>query len=201
MCKCLIRCGLLTLLAVQSAYVLAEDAGKAALATVKLELSGLQNASGNVYVAVYDSDDSWLGEDTVLDKKVVIADAMQGELVLAELQLPPGEYAISVFYDRNHNGELDTNFIGIPKEPIASPAFSAIKPLIKSRLAQTGSQANRKAVNPKRRGADLEAGSSNSCDPAPGYPGYEDPHKLRGLFNNGDRETADETRNTKKGGS
>ena len=29
------------------------------------------------------------------------------------------EAPLSVFYDRNGNGELDTNFIGIPKEPIA----------------------------------------------------------------------------------
>ena len=34
-------------------------------------------------------------------------------------RLPPGEYALSIFYDKNDNGELDTNFIGIPKEPVA----------------------------------------------------------------------------------
>jgi len=31
--------------------------------------------------------------------------------------IPPGEYAISIFHDENDNGKLDTNFIGIPKEP------------------------------------------------------------------------------------
>jgi uncharacterized protein (DUF2141 family) len=30
--------------------------------------------------------------------------------------LPEGEYAISLFHDENENKELDTNFIGIPKE-------------------------------------------------------------------------------------
>ena len=98
---------------------LAETSGDATAGTVKLELSGLQDAAGNVYVSVYDSDDSWLGDDTVLTQKVVIADALQGEVVVTELQLAPGEYAISVFYDSNDNGELDTNFIGIPKEPVA----------------------------------------------------------------------------------
>jgi uncharacterized protein (DUF2141 family) len=33
--------------------------------------------------------------------------------------LQPGEYAFSIFYDSNNNGKLDTNFIGIPKEPLA----------------------------------------------------------------------------------
>ena len=87
--------------------------------TLRVELTGLQQVDGDLYIAVYDSDDTWLGETTVLDQKVVIAEARDGELVSTELQLPPGEYALSIFYDSNANGELDTNFIGIPKEPVA----------------------------------------------------------------------------------
>ena len=33
--------------------------------------------------------------------------------------LAPGEYGIKVFHDVNDNGELDTNWMGIPKEPYA----------------------------------------------------------------------------------
>jgi len=86
---------------------------------LRVELSGLQEVEGNIYIAVYDSDDTWLGDDTVYEQQVVIADARDGELVWAEMHLPPGEYALSIFYDSNDNGELDTNFIGIPKEPVA----------------------------------------------------------------------------------
>lgn len=32
--------------------------------------------------------------------------------------LVPGRYAVQVFYDRNLNGELDKNFMGVPKEPV-----------------------------------------------------------------------------------
>jgi uncharacterized protein (DUF2141 family) len=32
-------------------------------------------------------------------------------------ELPPGTYAVAVFHDANGNGKLDTNFLGIPKEP------------------------------------------------------------------------------------
>jgi uncharacterized protein (DUF2141 family) len=84
-----------------------------------VEVSGLKGAAGNVYIAVYDSDSTWLSEETVLDKKVVIAEALDGDLVRTELQLPLGDYALSVFYDSDDDGELDTNFIGMPKEPIA----------------------------------------------------------------------------------
>ena len=90
-----------------------------ATTSLRLELTGLANVEGNLYIAVYDSVDTWLGEETVFEHQVVIANAREGDLVSTELQLPPGEYALSIFYDSNGNGELDTNFIGIPKEPIA----------------------------------------------------------------------------------
>ena len=105
---------LLSVLLVLHKPVLAQEAG-----TVRIELSGLAEAQGDVYIAVYDSEDTWLGKDTVLQRKVAIAEALDGDLVLAELQLPAGEYALSVFYDINGNGDLDTNWIGIPKEPVA----------------------------------------------------------------------------------
>ena len=84
-----------------------------------VEISGLKNASGDVYIAVYDSDDTWLGDEVFHGTKVSIEEALDGDLVRTELQLPMGAYALTVFYDRDNDGELDTNFIGIPKEPIA----------------------------------------------------------------------------------
>jgi uncharacterized protein (DUF2141 family) len=84
-----------------------------------VEISGLKDSSGNVYIAVYDSDSTWLSDEMVLNQKVDIADALDGDLVRTELLLPLGDYALSVFYDQDGDGELKTNFIGMPKEPIA----------------------------------------------------------------------------------
>lgn len=85
-----------------------------------VELSGLKDATGDVYIAVYNSEEDWLSEDAVFSsEKVAIADALDGELVRTELQLPLDDYALTVFYDADGDGELDTNFIGIPKEPFA----------------------------------------------------------------------------------
>jgi uncharacterized protein (DUF2141 family) len=86
---------------------------------LNLELTGLQDASGDLYIAVYNSKETWLGDDVVMGAKVVIAEALDGEVVRHQFQLPPGEYALSIFHDENDNGKLDTNFIGIPKEPVA----------------------------------------------------------------------------------
>ena len=84
-----------------------------------VEISGLKDSSGHVYIAVYDSDSTWLSDEMVLNQKVDIADALDGDLVRTELLLPLGDYALSVFYDQDGDGELKTNFIGMPKEPIA----------------------------------------------------------------------------------
>ncbi|MCB1690818.1 MAG: DUF2141 domain-containing protein [Halioglobus sp.] len=110
-----VRAAVYLLVGLSSHVALAEEPA----GTVTVEISGMASATGNVFIAVYDSDDTWLGDDVVMSKKVAIADALDGELVRTELQLPPGEYALSVFYDRDDDGELDTNFIGIPKEPVA----------------------------------------------------------------------------------
>ena len=109
----------LSLLLINTAYSVAEEASAANKTALRVEISGLQDAQGTIYIAVYDSDDTWLGEETVLRREVVIADVLAEGLVSAELHLPPGEYALSIYYDSNGNGDLDTNFIGIPKEPVA----------------------------------------------------------------------------------
>jgi uncharacterized protein (DUF2141 family) len=86
---------------------------------VMVEIAGLKDATGDVYIAVYDSDSTWLGDEAVMNKKVVIAESLDGELVRTELQMPLGSYALSAFYDKDNDGEMDTSFIGLPKEPIA----------------------------------------------------------------------------------
>jgi len=62
-----------------------------------VEISGLKDATGNVYIAVYGSDSTWLSDATVLRKKVAISETLEGDLVRTELQLPLGAYALSVF--------------------------------------------------------------------------------------------------------
>jgi uncharacterized protein (DUF2141 family) len=92
---------------------------EAAKSAIQIELSGLADAEGNIFVSAYDSADDWLGDNTVVTSKVAIADALDGDIVRYTLELPPGDYALSIFYDANGNDDLDTNFIGIPKEPVA----------------------------------------------------------------------------------
>ncbi|MDX1733968.1 MAG: DUF2141 domain-containing protein [Halioglobus sp.] len=104
---------------VTGAQAAAVDQPPQAAGILVLEVAGLTQAQGNLFVAVYDSGDTWLGDDAVFVTRVDIQGALDGDFVVHEIRLPPGEYAFTVFYDVNGNGDLDTNFIGIPKEPLA----------------------------------------------------------------------------------
>jgi len=43
---------------------------------------------------------------------------LKGGKVTVDINLPPGEYAISVFHDRDSDEKIKTNLFGIPKDPI-----------------------------------------------------------------------------------
>ena len=81
--------------------------------TVDFEL--VKYKSGKLYVAVYNTEKSFL-KKPILGTIVEVKD---GKATASFKDLIPGEYAVSSFYDKNDNGKLDTNFLGIPKEPTA----------------------------------------------------------------------------------
>ena len=81
---------------------------------LNIEIIGIKQIQGSVLIAVYDDPDTFLSEEVVAgDSFEVLADTM-----MAQMRLPHGEYAISVFHDQNSDGELNTNIFGIPKEPV-----------------------------------------------------------------------------------
>ena len=107
------------LLFFNAAYSVAQETAAENQSAVIVELAGLEESQGSIYIIVYDSADTWLGEETVLQREVAIAGALVDGVVSTQLYLLPGEYAIFIYHDSNGNGDLDTNFIGIPKEPVA----------------------------------------------------------------------------------
>ncbi|MBL8968769.1 MAG: DUF2141 domain-containing protein [Spirochaetaceae bacterium] len=82
--------------------------------TVTIELANIREASGKVYVAVYDSAAAYK-EDRPFRSYILEA---TGPILRIGDGLPAGEYVVSAFQDLNGNGKLDLNFLGIPKEPI-----------------------------------------------------------------------------------
>lgn len=81
-------------------------------------VSGVASGKGSVDGALYKSRD---GFPTKVEKalaKTSVPAAMPSATLVFE-GLEPGEYAVAVYHDENGNGKLDSNFIGIPKEPVA----------------------------------------------------------------------------------
>ncbi|MCA0892093.1 DUF2141 domain-containing protein [Microbulbifer agarilyticus] len=86
-------------------------------AAVKLTIANIQSQVGKLYISVYDSKDTFLGDTKVYAQEASLESLQDGQLEVL-MTLPYGALAISVHHDNNANGEMDRNFIGIPKEPV-----------------------------------------------------------------------------------
>ncbi|MBT8293295.1 MAG: DUF2141 domain-containing protein, partial [Eudoraea sp.] len=83
---------------------------------LSVDVTGVKSDNGSVLVAVYDSSDSFLDSDKMFSGGS--SKAQLGSTWVIIDDLPDGEYALAIFHDEDGDDELDTNWIGIPKEPI-----------------------------------------------------------------------------------
>jgi uncharacterized protein (DUF2141 family) len=79
-----------------------------AQSTLTIEIDKLESNKGVVIVDLLDKN-----EKSVKDQSSVIAD---NKCTIIFKDLKNNQYAIRYFHDENSNEELDTNFLGIPKE-------------------------------------------------------------------------------------
>ena len=79
-----------------------------------IEINGVTINGGSVYVAVYSNENDYKNENPYTS---FILEPVQTTLIY-NLELPEGEYVVSVFQDRNNNGKLDTTIFGIPTEHV-----------------------------------------------------------------------------------
>jgi uncharacterized protein (DUF2141 family) len=101
------------------AVVLSASAFAAAAETGRLivEFTGLTSDEGAVVFAMWDGPENWLEDGAVREGSTPIEN---GRSRLELTDLPYGQYAISVFHDRNSNQKLDTGLFRMPKEPIGT---------------------------------------------------------------------------------
>ena len=83
--------------------------------TIIVEITGIEDKGGIMTVGLYKETDKFLGIPS-FGEEIKITD--ESTISLKFENIPFGSYAISIYHDLNENGELDSNFIGIPKEPI-----------------------------------------------------------------------------------
>lgn len=79
-----------------------------------VKVSNVKEIKGYMMIAVYDSAEKFLSKELVIGARVGVDE----EVITHQFEnLPYGNYAISVYHDVDSDGELATNFMGLPKEP------------------------------------------------------------------------------------
>ena len=87
----------------------AENAG------LNVIITNIDNAKGNVVLAIYNQEDNFPYKPLKtykIDKESLV----EGKLEYFIPDINPGVYAITLLDDKNRNNDMDTNWIGLPKE-------------------------------------------------------------------------------------
>jgi uncharacterized protein (DUF2141 family) len=85
-----------------------------------IEITGVTVNGGLVYVAVYSNENDYKNE-TAFAKFILQPDKTALAYIL---DLPEGEYVVTVFQDKNGDGELNTGAFGIPSEPVGKTNYN-----------------------------------------------------------------------------
>ncbi|MEM6358516.1 MAG: DUF2141 domain-containing protein [Bacteroidota bacterium] len=88
--------------------------GAADTGEILVNIENIKSDEGVLIVALFDNEDDFLKK--FYRNKIITLEEVKNGPVKFE-KLPPGRYSVSVIHDQNKNGELDTNWAGIPKEP------------------------------------------------------------------------------------
>ena len=82
-----------------------------------VNITGISSIRGDVYVYLYTSGNGFPTE-TSKAKSLKKTKIISKTTTVYFKNLKSGTYAISVYQDIDENGEINQNFLGIPKEPI-----------------------------------------------------------------------------------
>ena len=84
------------------------------ISNFELVIYGLKDVKGEVRIAMFNSEEKYGDKEEPLH--AVVLEVKSDTVVWDKAELLFGEYAIAVYHDKNVNGKLDSNFLGIPKE-------------------------------------------------------------------------------------
>jgi uncharacterized protein (DUF2141 family) len=88
---------------------------------IMLEINGVTVQGGLVYVAIYSNENDYKAENSFI--KFILAPV--NSILTHSLELPNGEYVVTIFQDVNSNGVLDKNFFGMPREPVGITNYNS----------------------------------------------------------------------------
>lgn len=83
--------------------------------TIDLHITDIRNTKGQLCLAIFADEDSFKAERTCWEMKCDKKDLVNGEFQI-KIEFRAGTYGLSVLDDENHNGKMDYNLFGIPRE-------------------------------------------------------------------------------------
>lgn len=82
---------------------------------VSVLVDQIGHSKGKIYLAIYNNAEGYMHPERVFRSSITELVASQRQVIDIG-RLPDGDYAIVVFLDENGNGQLDKNWLGVPKE-------------------------------------------------------------------------------------
>lgn len=92
---------------------------KSQTVNVTVTINNVLSNDGIVQVCVFNKAAAFPDKKN-LAVKCVDAKATKGSMKIQVDGLAPGSYAFAVHHDKNSDGKVNTNFVGIPKEPMGA---------------------------------------------------------------------------------
>ena len=88
--------------------------------TLTITIADIRESEGRLMIQVANSEKGFeFSEDSAAPPPVAISQLAEAGEMTFEVTLPPGVYGARVLHDLNGNGKVDSNFVGMPKEPWA----------------------------------------------------------------------------------
>ena len=87
--------------------------------TLTLQLSDIESTEGTLYFSLFNSSDGFPDDENKDYRSQKITDFKKNQDIVFK-DLPDGVYAVTFFQDENANEKVDTNFFGIPTEPVGA---------------------------------------------------------------------------------
>jgi uncharacterized protein (DUF2141 family) len=89
--------------------------GQILTAQLIIEITNIKEFKGRIDIGLYHNPENFLNDSIYF--RIVIIPVEESIITTILDSIPAGTYSISLMQDLNEDGEMEHNFIGIPKEP------------------------------------------------------------------------------------
>ncbi|MEO1012805.1 MAG: DUF2141 domain-containing protein [Bacteroidota bacterium] len=87
--------------------------------TITVHLKEIKSEEGEIVFMLFNEEDGFPKEPERAFKKGVVKE-FSGSASYSFTNIPYGTYAVSIFQDKDRDGTIKSNFIGMPKEPVGA---------------------------------------------------------------------------------